>query len=97
MREVISFIADSKEIKNVLTYNDIGNHELSAIGKYAGRIYATPQSEAGYEKKFAEFYGHYLIVDIPKLSGFYKKFFEECKTLFETSSGKITGRVYDCP
>src|SRR3989344_4304145 len=97
MREAISFITDSEEIKNVLTYNDIGNHELSAIGKYAGRIYATPQSEAGYKKKFTEFDGQYLIVEIPRLSGFYREFFEDCQTLFETSSGKITGRVFDCP
>lgn len=97
LKSSVSFITKTDSIKKVLSYNDIGNHELSMISKYAGRIYATPQSETGYKKKFTEFDGHYLVVEIPKMSGFYQNFFKGCQILFETSSGKITGRVYNCP
>ena len=33
LREAVSFIGNSPQIKNVLTYNDIGNNELSKIRK----------------------------------------------------------------
>jgi len=99
LRDSIAFIKKSDSIKRVITYNDTGNQYLSAMGKYEGRIYATPEGESGYKKKFSEFNGQYLVVDIPHLyeNGFYSKFFAKCDILFETVSGKITGRVYNCP
>ena len=98
LKSTVSFIAKTDSIKKVLSYNDIGNHELSAIGKYAGRIYATPDGEKGYKKKFADFNGQYMVIDIPHLyeNGFYGRFLAQCKIIFGTSSGKISGRVYDC-
>lgn len=102
LREAVSFIGNSPQIKNVLTYNDIGNYELSKIRKYAGRIYATPQSEDGYRKKFAEHIamngGYFLVVDIPHINpkSFYGEFFAKCKTEFEAQDRKIKARVYDC-
>ncbi|MEK7116798.1 MAG: glycosyltransferase family 39 protein [Patescibacteria group bacterium] len=99
LRDSVAFIKKSDSIKRVITYNDTGNQYLSAIKKYEGRIYATPDSESGYKKRFSEFNGQYLIIDIPHLyeNGFYGKFFTKCRVLFETASGRITGRVYDCP
>jgi len=102
LRETVSFIDNSPQIKNVLTYNDTGNYELSKIHKYAGRIYATPQSEDGYRKKFTEHIanngGYFLVVNIPRLSpkSFYGKFFSKCKTEFESSDRKIEAKVYSC-
>lgn len=102
LREAVSFIDNSPYIKNVMTYNDIGNNELSKIKKYAGRIYATPQSEDGYRKKFAEHItdngGYFLVVDIPHINpkSFYGEFFAKCKTEFEAQDGKIEAKVYDC-
>jgi len=93
-----SFIDISDFIKKVITFNDIGSGPLSTMGKYAGRIYATPDSEEGYRKKFLEFDGYYLVVDIPRLysNGLYYKFFDKCDVLFQSISGKISGKVYDC-
>ena len=102
LREAVSFIGSSPQIKNVLTYNDIGNNELSKIRKYAGRIYATPQSEDGYRKKFAEHIavngGYFLVVDIPHINpeSFYGEFFAKCKVEFEARNKKIEAKVYDC-
>ncbi len=102
LREAVSFINNSPEIKNVLTYNDIGAYELSKIKKYAGRIYATPESEDGYRKKFAEHIanngGYFLVVDIPHINpkSFYGEFFAKCKTEFEAQDRKIEAKVYSC-
>ncbi len=99
LRDTVAFIKKTNSIKSVLTYNDTGNQYLSDMKKYGGRIYATPESESGYKKKFLEFNGQYLVVDIPHLydDGFYGKFFAKCQVLFETASGKINGWVYNCP
>ncbi|MEK7499666.1 MAG: hypothetical protein AAB649_03600, partial [Patescibacteria group bacterium] len=40
----VEFIRTQPEITKVLTFNDIGAGNLSLIGKYAGRIYATPDA-----------------------------------------------------
>ena len=98
INQTAKYIQGQDSIKQVMSFNDIGNRELSAIGKYAARFYATPDFEIGHKDKFAEFTGQYMVIDIPHLyeDGFYGKFFAQCKVLFETSSGKIPGRVYDC-
>jgi hypothetical protein len=97
LAESVAYIDQNTEIQKVLTYNDTGAGPLSLIGRYAGRIYATPDAEDGYRKKFSQFDGHYLVVGMPPLyAGFYSDFFAKCDTLFETRSGTITGRVYSC-
>lgn len=98
LKETVSFIESSPNIKQVMTYNDIGAQYLSEMGKYGGRIYATPDFEDTYKKKFGEFGGQYMVIDIPHIyeNGFYGRFFAQCTVLFEAHSGKITGKVYDC-
>lgn len=101
LNETILYIKSNNSIKSVMTYSDIGNQYLSPIGKYGGRIYATPESESGYREKFAKHIalgGHFLVVGIPPLGqeSFYGKFFKGCDVLFETSSKAIVGSVYDC-
>ena len=99
LKATVSFIAKTDSVKKILSYNDIGNRELSMVGKYEGRFYAAPDFEEGHKKKFADFKGQYMVIDIPHLyeNGFYGRFFARCKIIFGTSSGKISGRVYDCP
>ncbi len=98
LAEMVAFIAHNPAITKVLTYSDTGAGALSVVGKYAGRIYAIPESEEGYRKKFSEFDGHYMVIDIPHLyeDGFYGKFFARCQVLAQTTSGRISGQVYDC-
>ena len=68
------------------------------MDKYGGRFYAVPAYEAGHKKRFAGFHGQFLVVDMPKISenSFYAGFFAKCQILFESTSGKITSRVYSC-
>lgn len=98
LRSAISFIENNNSIKKVMTYNDIGAQYLDMMGKYGGRIYAVPEYEANYRKKFASFDGYYLIVDVPHIyeKSFYGKFFAGCSILYERQSRNINGRIYDC-
>lgn len=99
LADAVAYIGRNDAIKQVLTYNDTGNGPLTLVGKYAGRIYATPEAEDGYKQKFAAFDGQYLVVDIPRFdpAGFYYRFFAQCRVLFESDSANITAKVYDCP
>lgn len=94
----VEFLVVSKNTSKVLTYNDIGAHQLEKVDLYAGRFYAAPQFEEGHKKKFADFTGRYLVVDVPHISleSFYGKFFLKCKSIFEAHSGKMKANVYDC-
>jgi len=98
LHQALSFISSHKEIKQIITYNDIGAYELITMGKYDGRFYATPQFEQAHQERFAKFGGEYLVVNIPQLyqDGFYGKFFSSCQAIFETESGKINAKVYRC-
>ncbi len=98
MHRAVAYIEKAPSVSKVLSYNDIGAHELTDLGKYGGRFYATPSYEEGHKAKFADF-RYYMVVDVPHLyeNGFYGEFFSHCDALFDTFSGQITGRVYDCP
>ncbi len=100
--EAVAYVEQDNEILKVMTYNDIDAYGLSKINKYAGRIYATPESESGYKEKFAEFIkssgNYFLVVDVPLINpeSFYGKFFSSCDPIFETEDGKIDAKVYSC-
>lgn len=101
LEKSLVFIKEHAEIKKVITYSDIGAGPLGKMGKYAGRIYAVPESESGYKALFAKHEaagGHFLVVGIPPLGTdtFYGKFFASCDSLFETTSGRIRADVYTC-
>jgi hypothetical protein len=97
MNSALKFIEESENIKNVITYNDIGGYELNKMQKYEGRFYAVPAYEEVHKKLFKSFNGHYLVVDMPHLyDGFYREFFSTCKAMFEARSINIETYVYDC-
>lgn len=98
LAKLVSSVRTSDSITQVITYNDIGAHQLSVMNKYAGRFYANPDFEEGHRIRFANFQGHYMVIDIPHLyeNGFYGEFFKGCKVILEESSRAIKGRVYDC-
>lgn len=102
LEEAIVFLVTHDAIDGVLTYNDIGAHELTTIGKYDGRFYAAPQFEENHKERFADHIqtgsGSFLVVDIPHINpaSFYGNFFAECDMLFEAQDGKIRANVYSC-
>ncbi len=97
LRRSVEYILDNSNIKEVITYNDIGAGELAEKNIYAGRFYAAPQFEEVHQKKFADYNGYYMVIGIPPLyNGFYRDFFSKCDILFESKSGVIFGNVYKC-
>ena len=99
LSQAISFLQAHPEIGPILSYNDIGNQEVSALGRYAGRFYAAPQFEEGHRQLFAKFAGYYMIVDVPHIyeNSFYGQYFAACKAVWNGSSGRIAGAIYSCP
>lgn len=98
LENAVDFIKDNEGISKVITYNNIGKRELSEIGKYERRLYAAPKFESGYTDILKNFKGHYLIIDIPRISpdSPYVRFFSFCRTIYEENSQKISAKIYNC-
>jgi hypothetical protein len=103
MRQAVSFVHSSPDIKGVLTYNDIGAYELLKIEKYAGRFYAAPQFEDEHKIRFMEHVasggGYFMVVDIPHINkkSFYGEFFQEfCQSVFSAKDRQMLANVYHC-
>jgi hypothetical protein len=98
LSSALTFIEKNSNIDKVITYNDIGGHELELIGKYERRLFAAPKFEANYVDILKNFEGQYLVIDIPLISPAspYSKFFSGCNTIYQDFSGKISAKVYDC-
>src|SRR3989344_2744904 len=58
LKNAVLFIKGNPDIKKVISYNNIGNHELSAIGKFERRLYVAPKHEAAYVDILQNFQGH---------------------------------------
>lgn len=98
LENAVNFIKDNEGVSKVITYNNIGKRELAKIGKYERRLYAAPKFESGYTDILKNFKGHYLIIDIPRISSGspYVKFFSSCGTVYEENSQKISAKIYNC-
>ncbi len=96
--EAKEYIANNEEIKKVVVYNDIGGYEIQKMGKYARRLYATPQFENTYKEFFKDFSGHILYIDIPRVdeNNFYSNYFSSCKNIYEKKDGYITTKIFKC-
>ncbi|OHB25312.1 MAG: hypothetical protein A2542_01750 [Parcubacteria group bacterium RIFOXYD2_FULL_52_8] len=94
----LAYIREANDIPTVITYNDIGTYELTHMGKHKQRLYVAPMFEEGNRETLRDYYGDYLVLDIPRLNpeGFQAKFFATCAVKYEDRSRAITARVYDC-
>lgn len=94
----LGYLRGRTDITQVITYNDTGAHELTAMGKYYKRLYVDPAFEKTNVAKLNAFHGHYLVVDVPRIDpdGFVAAFFDSCDPVFEKTSGVISARVLDC-
>ncbi|MEK7642713.1 MAG: glycosyltransferase family 39 protein [Patescibacteria group bacterium] len=97
-KEAKEVIIKDPKIKEVLVYNDIGGFEIQQIGKYKRRIYATPQFQDTYKKVFADFDGHILFIDIPRIdsNSFYAEYFASCKNIYKDQNKYIKAEILDC-
>ncbi len=98
VRDAVSYIEEHEDVKNIVVYNDNGGWEVRKTGKYARRMYATPQFEAEYRKYLSEFTGHIMFVGIPKIdeNSFYQKYFDSCEVIYEKIDKKIPSKIYEC-
>ncbi len=98
LTEAVDFIKQTPEIKSVITYNNIGQYELTKIGKYERRLLAAPKYEGAYVDVLKNFQGHYLAIDVPHLdpNSPYAKHFQTCRVVYEKTDRKISSKIYDC-
>lgn len=95
---LIEDIDASGDTSKLLTYNDIGAHELYFRGIYAARFYPHDAYIPDNVEKFSRHDGRFLVVEMPEIndaSG-YGRYFAACTRIFERSDKKITGAVLDC-
>jgi len=93
-----AFIVTHDEVQSVVVYNDIGGYEIRETGKYARRMYATPQFSDEYAKYFETFNGHVLYIDIPRIGKdtVYTNYLNTCHVVYNDTDKNITARIYDC-
>ncbi len=98
LQHALAFISADTSIDNVISYNDIGSDELTAMGKSFGRLYIDPQYDQANLKKVNSFSGYYLVIDLPHINqdSMYAKYFSSCTSLYHEVSQRITSDVYDC-
>lgn len=96
--EAFAIIKENNDIKNVITYNDIGGHEIRQTGKYQRRLYAAPQFEHEYREVFKNFNGHILFIDIPRVdpNSLYTKYFDSCEAIYSKTDKYITAKLLSC-
>lgn len=98
LKNAVEFIKNDKDISKVITYNNIGRRELTLIGKYERRLYVAPKFESSYTDILKNFKGHYLVINIPRISpdSPYAKYFSSCRTIYRETSKKVSAQIYDC-
>lgn len=86
------------EIKQVISYNDIGSYYLTNMGRYYRRLYAVPEYDESNIEKMNGFNGYYLVIDFPRINpdSIYAKFFSRCRPVYSDVSGLIKADVLDC-
>lgn len=84
--------------QKVLTYNDIAAFELNRKNSYFGRLYMRPDWQESKKEIMRTFDGHFLYVNMPPIESAEWLFDElkRCPVVFETSSRRIFGKIYDC-
>ena len=95
-KETIKYVNSSDDIKEVITYYDIGAYYLRLNGKYSSRFYTAPARD--YMKKLDQFKGHYMIVDFPAIdkNGRYWPLIERCPLVQKFQDKKIESYVFNC-
>lgn len=91
-------IVESPEIQSVVVYNDIGGYAIRETGKYARRMYATPQFSDEYKQYFSTFSGHVLYINIPRIGEdtMYMNYLKTCTQVYTDVDKQITSVIYDC-
>lgn len=97
-KDTIAWVNANPDIKQVITYNDIGGWELHEGGKYANRFYLEPTFASSTAARFAAFDGFYLVVGMPPLApdSAQVRYFTQCGNVHHAVDGQVMADVYDC-
>lgn len=98
LTRAVKFIGENKEIKNIISYNDIGNYYIGPTGKYYGRLYVAPKWQGSYENILNNYRDYFLVIDIPRLdpNGVYADLLKTCKVIYNDVDKRISAKIYDC-
>lgn len=94
-----AFIASDPDIQHVVVYNDNGGYEIQQTGKYAKRLYTSPDFDVTQKAETMNaFSGHYLVVDAPPIdpASIYAKYFATCVPVYQDFDKAMHATVYDC-
>jgi hypothetical protein len=97
-KQTIAWVNANPDIKQVITYNDIGGWELHEGGKYYKRFYLNPEFQSSTQERMAAYDGYYLVVGMPPLppDDPSVKYFASCKDAYHQTDKQVTADVYDC-
>jgi hypothetical protein len=95
-RASVDYVIADKNIKGVITYNDIGAYELRLSGKYLSRFYTAESRD--YTAKLSAYQGYYLIVDFPEIDkkGRYWPLINKCPLAKTFQDKKVIAYIFDC-
>ena len=94
-----AFIAADPDIQHVVVYNDNGGYEIQQTGKYAKRLYTSPDFDVTQKAATMNaFKGHYLVIDAPPIDpmSIFAKYFATCIPIYRDADGAIHVTIYDC-
>lgn len=95
-RESVDYVQSNPDIKQVITYYDIGAYDLTVSGKYYSRFYTAPTRD--YTEKLTDFRGHYMVVDFPSIDkqSSYWQLISRCPVVKQFNDKDIHSYIYDC-
>ncbi len=98
VKEALEYIEKDQKIKKVVVYNDNGGWDVRKTGKYARRMYATPEFEDEYKEYLEAFSGHVMFVGVPTLykNSFYQQYFDSCEVVYTKRDKQIGSKIYKC-
>lgn len=94
----LDFVSASDGIREVVSYNGVGGHELKKLDKWRRRFYAAPQFEAANREFFSNYSGHVLYINIPRIGedNFYYDYLKSCLVAYREEDKYITALVLGC-
>ncbi|HEY4511355.1 MAG TPA: glycosyltransferase family 39 protein [Candidatus Paceibacterota bacterium] len=95
---VIGEAVRNENIKEVITYYDIGGYELGESKKYLRRFYTDPMFAKSTRSRLASYSGYYAVVDFPEIDkqSVIWKYLETCKTTYSAEDGRVKGYIFNC-
>ena len=95
-KKTIEYVLENKEIKNVITYYDVGAYYLRKSDQYSSRFYTAPSRD--YVPKLSMFDGYYMIVDFPPIdkNGRYWPLISRCDLVQTFSDKSANSYIFNC-